>query len=312
MKRVICTGANGFIGTHTVKALLDKGYEVTALDLNIERLRELLGHHPRLNFFKANIVSDDLSNFIQEGDKVLHLAAVAHFITRKDALKAVQVNVGGTINVLEGCNKKAERIVYSSTGSVYASNVAVPIRENGELGPRPENYYGWSKLQAERWIQNYKKLTPHVILRYGYIYGILKSWGAIGDWMYNKIPKGEAPLIYGGQQTNDFTYVKDIVEANLLDLETPYINETINIGTGRAVNIRDACEACLSLSGSTLNAKIEPSRSFDYPIFLYDIAKARTLLRYSPKWTLREGISDMLKEMATQKEVVNAPKLLVH
>ena len=102
------------------------------------------------------------------------------------------------------------------------------------------------------------------------------------------------------------------MEANILALETPYINETFNIGAGRAVNIRDACEACLTLSGSTLKAKIEPSRSFDSPIFLYDIAKARTLLRYSPKWTLREGISDMLKEMPTQKEVVNVPKLLVH
>ena len=78
---------------------------------------------------------------------------------------------------------KAERIIDSSTGSVYASNIAVPIRENGELGPRPKNYYGWCKLQAERWIRNYKKFTPHVILLYGYIYDILKSWGAIGDWM---------------------------------------------------------------------------------------------------------------------------------
>ncbi len=73
------------------------------------------------------------------------------------------------------------------------------------------------------------------------------------------------------------------MEANLLVLETPYLNETFNVGTGRAVNIRDACEACLTLSGSTLNAKIEPGRSFDYQIFLYDIAKARILLRYSPK-----------------------------
>jgi len=297
-KRVVCTGANGFIGTHTVRTLLEKGYEVIALDIETERLQKLLGDNPNLSIWKLDITKDDLRNILQISDKILHLAAIARFITREQAAKAVKVNVTGTIRLLEAAVKKrAERFVYASTGSVYASDVTVPIRENGKLGPRYDNYYGWSKLQAEQWIRIYQQFIPHVILRYAYVYGVLKDWGAIGDWVYNKIPNNETPIIYGGKQTNDFIYVKDVVKANLLALESEHLNEIYNIGTGRDANIYEACQICLELSNSPLKAKILPPRSFDYPIFIYDISKAKTLLGYSPEWCLREGVYDMMKEI---------------
>lgn len=297
MSRVVVTGANGFIGTWTVGELLKRGYDVVAIDVETERLTRKFGENPGLSIFQVDVLDEKLHNFIGPGDKVLHLAAVAHFITREKVVKAVQVNVAGTCNVLEACiNSHAERIVYSSTGSVYAPNVAVPIRENGRLGPTPENYYGWTKLQAEHWIRVYSPF-PHIILRYGYVYGALKDWGAIGDWIYHKIPKGESPEVYGGHQTNDFVYVKDVVDANLLALESKHLNETYNIGTGRANSILDVCDSCIRLAGSTLKPRILPARRIDWPVFVYDISKARAILGYEPKWPIEKGIEDMISHI---------------
>lgn len=294
MKTVVVTGANGFIGFHTVSRLLDLGYHVKAVDVRTEKLSRLT-MNPDLAIHQIDVTFQAFQNVIEQGDKVLHLAAVAHFVGREDAERAVAINVCGTINVLESCLRKgAERIVYSSTGSVYSKGVSIPIRENGALGPSEDNYYGWSKLQAEQWIRLYQRFIPHVILRYAYVYGPDKDWGAIGVFL-KKLANDEQPTVFGGNQTNDFVYVKDVVDANVKALETCYTNQVFNIGTGRATSIRDACEYCIEALDSPLKAKYEPARSFDYPVFIYDIAKARSLLSYTPEWNLLHGIQDTVK-----------------
>ena len=293
--KVVLTGANGFIGFHTTKELLVQGYQVKAVDLNTDKLSNL-ELNPKLSIYQIDLTSPEFANIIEQNDKVLHLGAVAHFVGREEAGKAVKINVEGTINVLESCvKKKAERIVYSSTGSVYSSDVEVPIREDAKLGPSYDNYYGWSKLQSEQWIRNYQRFLPYVILRYAYVYGSQKDWGAIGAFL-KQIKAGEQPTVFGGNQTNDFVYVKDVVDVNIKALETSYTNQVFNVGTGRATSIRDACQYCLEALGSPLEMKIEPSRTFDYSVFLYDISKANSLLNYVPKWNLLNGIKDMVKE----------------
>lgn len=294
---VVVTGANGFIGFHTVQALLERGYKVKAVDLNTENLTRL-AMDPKLAIHQIDVTSLALKNVLEVGDKMLHLAAVAHFVGRQDAGKAVETNVNGTINVLECClQKHVERIVYSSTGSVYSRDASVPIREDAKLGPSEDNYYGWSKLQAEQWIQIYQRFLPYIILRYAYVYGPNKDWGAIGAFI-KQLRNKEQPVVFGGNQTNDFIYVQDVVDANLLALETSYTNQAYNIGTGRATSIRDACEYCIEALDSRLQPKYEPARSFDYPVFVYDISKANTLLNFMPKWNLLHGIKDMVKQNA--------------
>ena len=130
--RVIVTGANGFVGFHTVRAILDANYDVTALDVSDSRLRTEFQGNPHCTIAKADILGDDLERFIKPGDKVIHLAAVPRFEqASQNPQKAVRINVEGTINVIQACiNKKAERLVYSSTGSVYGRNATVPIRED--------------------------------------------------------------------------------------------------------------------------------------------------------------------------------------
>lgn len=292
--KVIVTGANGFIGIHTIRSLLEKGYKVTALDIKTEVLKEF-SSNKYCEIKEMDILSENFKNLIKMGDKVLHLAAIAKFSTAKaNPQMAVRVNVEGTLNIVQACiEKKAERLVYSSTGSVYSLKAPVPIREDA---PRePNNIYGLTKKMAEDWITLHGNQLPYVILRYGYIFGKGKDWGAIGAFL-KRLSNNQQPIVFGGNQTNDFVYVKDVVQANLLALETTYTNQAYNIGTGRATSIRDVCEYCIKASKSSLKMKLEPARVFDYPIFVYDIAKARTLLRFEPEWNVLDGIADMVNK----------------
>jgi UDP-glucose 4-epimerase len=290
---VIVTGANGFIGIHTVRGLLKKGYSVEAVDIKTDGLKEF-SNNKRCAIQSMDILDGDFKDLIEMGDKVLHLAAVARFETAvANPQLAVRVNVEGTLNIVQACiEKKANRLVYSSTGSVYSLDAPVPIRE--DAAREPSSPYGLTKKMAEDWIMFYGSQLPHVILRYGYIYGRGKDWGAIGAFI-KRLSNNERPIVLGGNQTNDFIYVKDVVEANRLALETEYTNQAYNIGTGRATSIRDVCEYCIKAVKSDLKMKIEPARTFDYPIFVYDISKARTLLHFEPKWNVLNGITDMVK-----------------
>jgi len=292
--RVVVTGANGFVGFHTVRELLGAGYNVVALDISVSRLEQEFKGNKRCVIATADVLDKNLRRLVKQGDKVLHLAAVPRFeVASQDPQKAVRINVEGTLNVIQTCvEKKAERLVYSSTGSVYSRAAAVPIREDA---PRePDSVYGLTKKQAEDWIFYFGDRLPYVILRYGYIFGKGKDWGAIGAFL-KLLRQGKRPVVYGGKQTNDFIYIEDVVQANRLALETEHMRQAYNIGTGRATSIKDVSGLCIKAVKSNLTMELKPAREFDFPVFVYDISKAQTLLRFDPKWNLYDGIEDMLK-----------------
>ena len=292
--RVVVTGANGFIGLHTVRGLLDAGYDVLAVDIIDSRLKAEFKGDKRCRITTMNILDEDLKRVIKEGDKVLQLAAIPRFDeARRNPQKSVRVNVEGTLNIIQACiEKKAERLVYSSTGSVYSRNVPIPIREDARR--EPDSIYGLTKKQAEDWIFFYDENLPHVILRYGYVYGKGKDWGAVGAFL-KRLNEGKRPVVFGGKQTNDFIYIRDIVQANLLALETEHLRQVYNIGSGRATSIKDVCELCIKAMKTNLTMEIKPARVFDFPVFVYDISKAQTLLNFDPEWNLFKGIEDVLK-----------------
>ena len=292
--RVVVTGANGFVGFHTVRELLDAGHNLVALDISDSKLQPAFGKEKRCKIATVDILDKDFAHFIKQGDKVLHLAAVPRFELASQApQKAVRINVEGTLNIIQTCmEKKAERLVYSSTGSVYSRKATVPIREDA---PRePDSVYGLTKKQAEDWLFYFGNRLPYVILRYGYIFGKGKDWGAVGAFL-RLLHEGKRPVVFGGRQTNDFIYIKDVVQANRLALETEHTRQAYNIGTGRATSIKDVCELCIKAMKSPLTMELKPAREFDFPVFVYDIAKAQTLLKFDPKWNLYDGIEDILK-----------------
>ena len=289
--KIIVTGAGGFIGKYTIRALLNAGYEVLAIDLSLSRLEEFK-NHPKFFAVIEDINSEQLKNHIQSGDKVLHLAAITLFeLCEENPQKAVIVNTVGTLNVIKACIEKyAERIVYSSSGAVYSQTAKTPIREDE---PRiPSSVYGWTKKQAEDWILYFGNQSPYIILRYGYIYGKEKDWGAIGKFLTH-IRNNEKPIIFGGEQISDFTHVDDIVQANLLALETKHLNQIYNIGTGIPTSIKDVYKICQEVLGKEIGYEIKPARPFDLSFFVYDISKAKIILDYNPKWKIREGIKDV-------------------
>jgi len=291
--RVVVTGANGFIGLHTVRELLNVGYNVIAVDRVDSKLQTEFHENERCTIITMDILDEDLKRVIENGDKVLHLAAIARFDeARRNPQKAVRVNVEGTINVIQTCmEKKAERLVYSSTGSVYGRNVPIPIRE--DAAREPDSIYGLTKKQAEDWVIHYGNRQPYVILRYGYVYGKGKDWGAVGAFL-KRLKEGKRPVVYGGKQTNDFIHIKDLVQANCLSLETEHLRQVYNIGTGRATSIKDVCDFCIKAMKTDLTMEIKPARAFDFSVFVYDISKAQTLLKFDPKWNLFKGVEDIL------------------
>jgi len=292
--RVIVTGANGFVGFHTVRELLDAGYHVVALDISDSRLQTEFRGNKRCTIATLDILDKDLARFVKQGDKVLHLAAIPRFeVASQDPQRAVRINVEGTLNVIQICiEKKAEKLVYSSTGSVYSRKAPVPIRE--DAAREPDSVYGLTKKQAEDWIFYFGERLPYVILRYGYIFGKGKDWGAVGAFL-KLLREGKRPVVYGGRQTNDFIFIKDVVQANRLALDTEHTRQAYNIGTGRATSIKDVCELCIKAMKSNLVMEIKPAREFDFPVFVYDISKAQTLLKFDPKWNVLDGIEDILK-----------------
>ncbi|GAI29312.1 unnamed protein product, partial [marine sediment metagenome] len=172
--RVVITGSNGFIGKHIVKELLRNGYETLPIDIKNKT-------NP------IDFTASDFKDHLQEGDKVLHLGAIANFHDAEvNPQLAVRTNVEGTLNVIKACmKKKVERLVHASTGSIYDSLCPIPVKEDAVRNPK--SIYGLTKRQAEDWIFHYgqtKRDThaelPYIILRYPYVYGVGKDWGAIG------------------------------------------------------------------------------------------------------------------------------------
>jgi len=277
-KRVVVTGSSGFVGGNTVKGLLAKGYAVVGYDIT--------------NGFDI-LDYKQLLNIIHKGDVVIHEAAIAHFATAdKDPLRAYRVNVQGTENVAKACERnKAERLIYASSGAVY-----IPIEQDP---PITENFkvcgnsvYACSKCTAEKVVQIYK--TPWIILRYAHLYGEGKiGHGAIGGFIA-RMKEGLAPIIYGGRQSNDMTLIKDVVQANLLAVETEHVNEIYNIGTGEELATIDEFEIMRKFFKYDKEFEVLPARIVDPPRFVFDISKARKLLGYNPQYSFEAGLKDWL------------------
>jgi nucleoside-diphosphate-sugar epimerase len=181
--RVIVTGAKALSASAPLKELLASGYNVVALDISDSRLQPEFKGNKHCTIATVDILDSSIVRYIRRDDRVLHLAAVPRFEqASQEPQKAVRINVEGTLNIVQICiEKKAERLVYSSTGSVYSRNAPVPIREDAVR--EPDSVYGLTKKQGEDWIMYFGHRLPYVILRYGYIFGKGKDWGAVGAFL---------------------------------------------------------------------------------------------------------------------------------
>ena len=277
--KVLVTGDKGFVGLETVKSLDGNyiGYDVMdGFDIrDIEQLEAVVRE--------------------ERPTAILHLAAIARFTdSDRNPLLAFETNVLGTKNIVEVCAKRHIPLVYASTGSVYMPITrSPPITEDFEC--KGNSVYGCTKFMGEEYVRRH---SPHIILRYAHLYGNEKRMhGLIGGFL-DRIERGLAPMLYGGQQSNDFTYIKDVVQANLLALKSPWDkwNQTYNIGTGQEITSEDAGRLICDLSRYKGEMTIREGRTVDPSRFVYSIEKAKTMLGYEPKYNFHDGLKDMFEE----------------
>ena len=284
-KKLSCliTGSGGFVGAETIKILEPAGHEIIKYDL---------------------MDGKDICDFQQlektvietQPDRILHLAAVARFADADaNPRRAFETNAIGTGNIAALARKYHVPVVYSSTGSVYMPiNLEPPITEKFPV--KGNSVYGCTKCLGEKYIE---ECNPYIILRYAHLYGAEKRMhGLIGGYL-DRINRGLAPTLYGGKQSNDFTYILDVAEANKKALEAPWDkwNQAYNIGTGEQLSAEDAGNVVCRLTGYTGEIERVPAREVDPMKFVFDVSKASNMLGFTAKYSFEKGLEHMFKEM---------------
>jgi UDP-glucose 4-epimerase len=308
--RALVTGGAGVIGSHLVEALLDRGDEVAVVDdLSTGRRENLAGAVSRgAAFHEVDIRDAQRLHEVVAGsrpDIVFHLAA------QIDVRKSIEdpafdagVNVVGTINVLEAARAAGvKRVVNTSTGgAIYGDADVMPTPESAPA--RPMAAYGQSKFCAETYCGWYERLygLSSVILRYGNVYGPRQDphgeAGVVAIFC-GKLLAGERPVIYGdGRQTRDYTYVGDIVAANLAAAAHPEAHGAYNIGTGTecsVIEVLGALRRAAGLAEGELEPQFAPGRTGELQRSSLDVTRARAELGFTADTDLVAGMKPTLE-----------------
>jgi UDP-glucose 4-epimerase len=301
--KCLVTGAAGFVGSHLAERLLRDGYEVIGIDCFVPyyprwiKEKNVVGMlpNPRFRFIEANLLDLDLPELLSQGiECIFHQAAQAGVRASwgKEFADYTTLNILGTQQLLEAARSHALRkFVYASSSSVYGDVTTLPMREDAL--PRPLSPYGVSKLAAEHLCYLYWKNygVPTIALRYFTVYGP-RQRPDMAFHRFLQLLLDDRPIpVYGdGQQTRDFTFVDDIVEANLSAMQTSVVGEAFNIGGGTTVTLQDAIAICQRVSGKRAKLDIRPVEKGDVRQTLADVCRAKQYLGYEPKVHLREGL----------------------
>lgn len=307
MKRVAVTGGAGFIGSHLAEELAGRGYYVIILDdLSIGRMENIadLLKKENVEFIRGSITELILLRELFQGvEYIFHQAALSSVPRSiEDPLTANEVNIKGTLNVLMAAREnRVGKVVYASSSSVYGNVLALPQRE--DMSPNPISPYALTKLAGEYYCNIFRQIygLPTVCLRYFNVYGSRQDpqsqYAAAIPAFMERISQDLPPVIFGdGEQSRDFTFIQDVVQANILaamnDAEGVY-----NIGSGQSTTINQLAKAILNLLQKDLRPIHEEPRPGDPRHSLADISKASSF-DYEPKWTLDDGLRETIKEFS--------------
>jgi UDP-N-acetylglucosamine/UDP-N-acetyl-alpha-D-glucosaminouronate 4-epimerase len=298
--RYLVTGGAGFIGSNTVDELVRRGHGVVVLDdMSSGKEDNLAEVRSKITFMKGSIIDIEVvQKAMVQADYVIHLAARTSVPRSvKDPVDTNRINVDGTLNVLVAArDNKVKRVVFAASSSAYGDTPTLPKSE--DMQPVPISPYGVTKYVGELYAQTFGRCygLENVCLRYFNIFGPRQDpdspYSGVLSRFSTAFLDSTPPVVFGdGEQTRDFTYVENAVQANILACEAPSASgRTFNVGTGHAVSLNQVLQMLQKASGKTLETKYEPAREGDIRDSLADIRLAGEFLGYEPTVLFEEGL----------------------
>ncbi len=298
--RYLVTGGAGFIGSNTVDELVRRGHSVVVLDdLSSGKEDNLTEARNKITFIKGSITDIEIvRKAMHEAEHVLHLAARTSVPRSvKDPIETNKINIDGTLNVLIAArDAKVKRVVFAASSSVYGETPTLPKVET--MQPAPISPYGVTKFVGELYAQTFGRCygLENVSLRYFNIFGPRQDpdspYSGVLAKFCTAFLEDSQPVIFGdGEQSRDFTYVENAVQANLLACEAPNASgKTFNVGTGSRFTLNQTLKLLGEICGRHLEAKYDPPRDSDIRDSQADIAQARECLAYDPQVSFEEGL----------------------
>ncbi len=299
--RYLVTGGAGFIGSNTVDELVRRGHSVVVLDdLSSGKEDNLTEVRNKITFIKGSITDIEVvRKAMYEAEYVLHLAARTSVPRSvKDPIETNKINIDGTLNVLVAAKElKVKRVVFAASSSAYGETPTLPKVES--MQPRPISPYGVTKFVGELYGQTFGRCygLENVALRYFNIFGPRQDpsspYSGVLAKFCTAFLEDTQPLVFGdGEQTRDFTYVENAVQANLLACEAPNVSgKVFNVGVGGRVSLNEVIRELGKITGKTLEAKYDPPRDGDIRDSQADISQAQEFLGYEPQVTFEEGLA---------------------
>ncbi len=302
MALYLVTGAAGFIGSALVRALLERGERVRGFDNFETGKREHIDEvAAQIDFREADLLDvKAVRSACQRVDYVLHEAAIPSVPRSvEDPARSNAVNVDGTLNVLMAARDAGvKRVVYAASSSAYGETPTLPKQE--DMPPSPISPYAVSKLAGELYMTSFHRVygLPTVSLRYFNIFGPRQDansqYSAVLAKFITSMLQGEKPTIYGdGEQSRDFTYIDNVVAANLLAATQPELQvagQTFNIATGHRFTLKETFSILKELTEFPGEVEYAPARAGDVKHSLADVSRAEAQLGYRPLVDFREGL----------------------
>ena len=297
--RYVVTGGAGFIGSHITEKLVERSDIVTVIDnMNTGKEKNLESVKGKINFIKADILDVDLlEDVTKDVDGVFHQAALASVQDSFDKPDEYHnVNVNGTENILKLSKKYGFKVVYASSSSVYGNPTRIPIKESDEKNPI--NPYAETKLKKEELAIRYSEMGVKVIgLRYFNVFGKgqSKEYAGVLKLFLERIRDELSPKINGdGTQFRDFVHVSDVVNANIMSMDSDVAYGFFNVGTNTSITILDVAKTIIEYSGLDIEPTFGPALNGDVHGTVANIDLIKKEIGWKPTIMLVDWIKDII------------------
>ena len=308
MIRILVTGCAGFIGSHLTETLLNQGFKVFGIDnLSNGKLSNISFFNKNTNFIFLEYDINEIDKFekvLDEVDVIYHLAALADIVPSiQNPESYFNSNVNGTFNLIRNCeNKKVKKIIYAASSSCYGIPDKYPTSENSPI--LPQYPYALTKRLGEEIIFHFGNLykIPVVSLRLFNVYGprarTSGTYGAVfGVFLAQKLAKKPFTVVGDGEQTRDFTFVDDVVNAFIEMMDTNIKNEIFNVGSGKTYSVN----TLINLLGSNKIVNI-PKRPGEPDCTFADISKILKKTKWKPKISFEDGVKKLMESIDDFKD----------